>query len=238
MPYSFTFRPFAAPLSVLCLSVSCLLPAYAQDDTDLLAPLNASAVRPDLSRTADDSDFLAPLDPSAIREDLSPGAQNGSKAAPPSEDDWLLAPLDASSVDPRYRKPGKPDETPEEAMQTAAALMQNNKAADMIAKSIRFADAQMREATKGISDAKVRKAIQDLEKFPGQGGSGPTPNLPLEIDMAEALEWQKRQKESNGKLVLVEYPVPYTDCSSGTCIDKLRMHYELQPVQGVKATGN
>ncbi|WP_342250343.1 hypothetical protein [Sphingomonas sp. OTU376] len=203
--------------AVACIALGYVPVASAQtSDSDLLAPLvdpDADLIAP---LTDPDADLLAPLVPqNAFEEDL-------------------LAPL----VPPGANSGGK-DMSEEELIEKGAATIRDpNTARDALARSLQWADREIAKTLKKIPKEDMKGAMEAIRKMDGmtdmrtpQPRPGKKP-LPLEIDMAEQMEWQRKQEASNGTMVLVESPMEVTQCGSGVCSTRLKMHYELQPVSG------
>lgn len=229
--------------------LACTVPAVAQqDDSDLLAPLVPPAADDDLLAPLvpppSDDNLLAPLVPPPSDDDLLAPLVPDKQASdddlleplvPASEfEDDLLAPLVAPNSSAR------PKELSEEELieKGAATLRSPDDAAAAIAHAIEWAGRGMQKAMKGkISDEEMKRTLEAIEKMDGMTElrtPKPRPGkkpLPLEIDVEEQMEWQRKQQESNGTLVLVEKPMEVTQCTAaGVCSQKLKMHYELQPV--------
>ncbi|PSJ40960.1 hypothetical protein C7I55_11915 [Sphingomonas deserti] len=240
--------------------------AQAQSDADLLAPLvpSESATADDdllapLTPPPSDDDLLAPLTPPPSDDDdllapLTPPPSDDDDllaplTPPPSDDDDLLAPLTQS----RPAKPRiPPKDLSEEELIAEGAKMIRSMDASEIARSIEWAGSEMDKAMKTMPKADLQKAIRAVEAMDGMdnlidagagaggaaSGGGEFP-IPLEIDMAEQAEWERRQRESNGTLVLIERPYEVMDCrnddGADVCILKRKIRYELAPVRPASA---
>lgn len=222
-------------------------PAFAQADDDLLSPLVPPSdddlltpLVPELSGS--DDDLLAPLVPENTGTDddlLTP-------LVPPDDD--LLAPLvpanalEAELLEPLLH-PNDPYATTVESddeliAKGARTVGSMDETAGALGHALQWADRELARAMKGkVSDEEMKKAIAAVKKMDGmddlrtpQPRPGKTPR-PLEIDVAEQLEWQRKAEASNGTLVLVEKPVEVRQCTAGgVCTRKLKMQYALQPV--------
>jgi hypothetical protein len=215
-------------------------PAVAQtSDSDMLAPLadpDADMLAP---LTDPDADMLAPLtDPDA--DMLAPLTDPDSDMLAPlvpqnAFEEEMLAPL----VAPKGSRVPK-ELSEEQLIEKGAETLRNPDAArDALAHTLQWADREMAKTLKKIPKKDMQRALDAIGKMDGmtemrtpQPRPGKKP-LPLDIDVAEQMEWQRKQEESNGTMVLVEKPMEVTRCTDGVCTTRLKMHYELQPVPGL-----
>ncbi|MDT8758779.1 hypothetical protein MZO42_08715 [Sphingomonas psychrotolerans] len=244
MPWKKGRGDAAAPTMMLAAALACAalghVPAASAqaDDSDLLAPLvdpDADLIAP---LTDPDADLVAPLaDPDAdlLAPLVDPDADLLAPLVPQNafEED-LLAPL----VAPVAKHVAKELSEEELIEKGAATIRDPNTARDALAHSLQWADREMAKTLKKIPKEDMKRAMDAIGKMDGmsdmrtpQPRPGKKP-LPLEIDVAEQMEWQRKQEASNGTMVLVEKPMEVTQCTDGVCSTKLKMHYELQPVQG------
>jgi hypothetical protein len=241
-------RPARVSRACLCAGATIVAalwtaPAFAQANDDLLAPL----VQPSTD------DLLTPLVPPSDDDLLAPLAPEDSGTDDdlltplvPADDDLLapLVPANALEVellepllhpnDPYVARAESEDELITKGAKTIGSMEET---AGALGHALQWADRELARAMKGkLSDEEMKKALAAVKKLDGMddvGTSQPRPGqkpLPLEIDVAEELEWQRKAEASDGTLVLVEKPIEVRQCTAaGVCTRKLKMHYALQP---------
>ncbi|GEM_PF-5403882 len=235
-----------AAVTIGCLGLISSVPAFAQEqggstiDGIELAPL-VPEPDPELAPLVQEPDpDLAPLVPEPD-PDLGPLAPEPDPDLAPlvPEPDPELAPLVRPDI-----HPGQKQLSEEELIERGAATLRDPDAArKSIARSIEWAGREFNAAMKKgkVSDEDMRnaiKAVEEMSRLDKAGASGAGTGsrqpagkpIPLEINVAEQLEWQRRAEASNGTMTLVEKPLPVTTCRGGNCTTKMVMHYELRPV--------